>query len=291
MTKISSNQAPFAKDEMEAELREIVFVQASQIAHVGSQRAAAEFIGFDFDFSPVAAIDRADINRVDLARFAALHHLSLAYDYAFQCGHPWGYEEYDNHNIAALSEGITPYAANGDRSPYLAPESKCRHVIDMAMGRWCLETDRNLTIRQLSLLAAMTEAAVRNSLSNEKIETKSKPASVAADLAIKWLSARRGFIPTKEAENRQKYWLARTRHLLASPRIGAGLQTILTDLELTPEAVARKAGVPSDSVQKLLAGAPADQNIEELRKIGEVLDLDVPYFVGQAVEASLRGSG
>jgi hypothetical protein len=288
MTKISPTQTPFTKDEMEEELREILFIQASQIAHVGSQLAAQEFLGFDFGFSPVATVDQTDINRIDLSRFAASQYMSSAYDYAFQCGHPWGYSEDDNHNIAALSQGIVPYAAYGDRSPFLASESKCCHVIDMAMGRWCLETDRNLTIRQLSLLAAMTEAAVRNSLSNEKIETHSKPVSVAANLALKWLSVRRGFIPTKEAENRQQHWLAHTRALLASPRINSGLQTILAELRLSPEAVAKKAGVPTDRVQELLAGAPISQNVEELRRIGEALDLDTPYFVGQTIEASLR---
>jgi hypothetical protein len=290
MTKIFSTQTPFTKSEMEEELREVLFVQASQIAHAGSPRAAQEFLGFDFDFSPVATVDQADINRIDLTRFAASRYMSSAYDYAFQCGHPWDYGEDHNHNITALSDGVVPYAAYGDRSPFLSPESKCRHVIDLAMGRWCLETDRDLTIRQLSLLAAMTEAAVRNSLSSERIETHGKPVSVAAKLAIKWLSARRGFIPTNGAENRQQYWLARTRTLLASPHIGTGLQTILADLELTPEALAKKAGVPPNSVQALLDCASVNPNIQELRKIGEALDLDVPYFVGQAIEASLRVS-
>ena len=81
---------PFSKDEMEAELREILFIQASQIAHLGSEKAAFEFIGFEYDFSPVCGPDKSDFDKVDLARFAAKSYLDEAYDYAFQVGKRWG---------------------------------------------------------------------------------------------------------------------------------------------------------------------------------------------------------
>ena len=86
---------PFSKDEMEAELREILFIQASQIAHVSSEKVALEFIGFQYDFSPVCGPDKSDFDRVDLARFAAKSYLNEAYDYAFQVGKCWGYSEYE----------------------------------------------------------------------------------------------------------------------------------------------------------------------------------------------------
>jgi hypothetical protein len=187
---------PFSKDEMEAELREILFIQASQIAHVSSEKAALEFIGFQYDFSPFCGPDKSDFDRVDLARFAAKSYLAEAYDYAFQVGTCWGYSEYENHNIVAFTAGVTPAAAYGDPSPFLSSDSKCAHVVDMAIGRWNLETGNDLTIRQLALLAEMKEGAVRNSLSTEKIKTHGKPVSIAADIALEWLKKRKGFTPT-----------------------------------------------------------------------------------------------
>jgi len=279
---------PFSKDEMEAELREILFIQASQIAHVGSEKAAFEFIGFEYDFSPVCGPDKSDFDKVDLARFAAKSYLDEAYDYAFQVGKCWGYSEYENHNIVAFAEGVTPTAAYGDPSPFLSPDSKCAHVVDMAIGRWSFETGNDLTIRQLALLAGMKEGAVRNSLSTEKIKTHGKPVSIAADVALDWLKKRKGFTPTRVEENRQAFWVTHTRSLLTAARLAPGMQAILEDLKLTPEAAAEKAGVPFDSVRRLLTDTHESAQIEDFQKIGAALDLDVPYFVGQAVEAALR---
>jgi hypothetical protein len=279
---------PFSKDEMEAELREILFIQASQIAHVSSEKVALEFIGFQYDFSPVCGPDKSDFDRVDLARFAAKSYLNEAYDYAFQVGKCWGYSEYENHNVVAFTEGVTPAAAYGDPSPFLSSDSKCAHVVDMAIGRWNLETGNDLTIRQLALLADMKEGAVRNSLSTDKIKTHGKPVSIAADIALEWLKKRKGFTPTRVEENNQAFWVTHTRSLLTAGRLAPGMRAILEDLKLTPEAAAEKAGVPFDSVRRLLADTHDCDQIEDFQRIGAALDLDVPYFVGQAVEAALR---
>lgn len=279
---------PFTKDEMGSELREILFIQASQIAHAAREEAAWAFLGYECEFNPARSTQPGEIEKIDLSRFAAWGYLSAAYDYAFQVGRCWGYGESENHDIVAFAEGITPRAANGDPSPFLDPQSKCRHVVDLAIGRWSLEAGdgRELTVRQLALLAGMSEAAVRNSLSAEKIRTPVDP-----EVALRWLAGRKGFVPTRTEENRQAFWAVHTCSLLAAARFGRGLQTILSDLQLTPEAAAEKAGVKPEIVQALIAEQHSSANIDALLKVAAALNLDAPYFVGQAIEAALRRSG
>jgi len=286
MSKTST--LPFTKDEMGAELRETLYIQASQIAHSGSQEAACTFLGFACEFSPARSPGSGEIEQIDLARFPAWQYMSTAYDYAFQVGQCWRYDESNNHDIIAFSGGITPEACYGDRSPFLDSNSKCRHVVDLAVGRWHLDVGdgRELTVRQLALLAGMSEAAVRNSLSTEKIRPP-----VDAETALAWLNGRKGFVPTRANENRQAFWSAHTHSLVNASRLDDGLRTILLDLSLTPDAAAQRAGVPVDVVHSLLANSPAKASLEDLKKIGAALDLDVPYFVGQAIEAALRQAG
>ena len=94
---------PFTKEEMAAELREILIIQASQISHLGRPEAASAFLGFKCDLGPVSNPSPEEIARIDLQRFAAWHYLSTAYDYGFQVGQCWGYGEDNNHDIVALS--------------------------------------------------------------------------------------------------------------------------------------------------------------------------------------------
>ncbi len=286
MSKVST--PPFTKEEMASELREILMVQASQIAHLGMKEAAWAYLGFECDLGPVTQPTRDEVEKIDLQRFAAWQYLSTACDYGFQVGLCWGYGESENHDIVALAEGITPAACYGDRSPYLEANSKCRHVVDLAIGRWSLEVGdgRALTVRQLALLAGMSEAAVRNSLSAEKIRTPVNP-----DEALRWLMARKGFIPTRTEENQQAFWVAHTRSFLSAARFGSGLQAILADLKLTPQAAAKKAGVKTEVMHALIAERHASADIESFLKIGAALNLDAPYFAGQAVEVALRRNG
>jgi hypothetical protein len=283
---------PFTKEEMGTELREILFIQASQIAHAGFEKAAHDFIGFEFDFSPVSHPIQSDFDKVDLSRFHAHGYLSTAYDFAFQVGHSWHFSESENHDVIAFSGGITPEASSGEQSPFLSPESRCRHVVDMAIGRWNLECDdgRNLTVRHLALLAGMTEATVRNSLSNEQIRTQGKPAALASEVAAKWLSGRKGFVPTRHEQNKREFWDAHTRNRLMASRLLSGMRELLADLSMTPEALAKKAQLPARAVSDFLAGQIDVSDLRTIEKIGAALDVDVPYFVGQTVEMSLRAT-
>lgn len=279
---------PFTKEEFAREVREHLYIQASQIAHACSDDAAAAFLGFPSEFSAAGSIDHDAFSRIDLSRFPAWNYLSVAYDYAFQVGNSWHYNEDVHTDVVALSNGMSIAAISGEDSPYMNPNSMCRNVIDRAIGRFYLEEwqQQTLTVRQLALLADMSEAAVRNSLSAEKIKTP-----VESEIARIWMRARKAFVPTKSEEHREAFWKVHTRSHLNASRFSDGLATVIGEMGLTNEEIARRAGVPQATVRMLLDGPSGLPDLSEMRQLGEALNLDVPHFVGQATEAALRKQG
>jgi hypothetical protein len=93
-----------------------------------------------------------------------------------------------------------------DSSPMADPDGFCHHVVDMAFARSNLRDGKNLTVRELALLGQMKEAAVRNSLSKERIAIEK--GEVENQAALAWLSDRRDFIPTGTVEGNQASWRA-----------------------------------------------------------------------------------
>ncbi len=276
---------PFTKDEFAAEVREQLYIQASQISHACSDDAATAFLGFPCEFSAGGCMNDKDVARIDLPRFPAWNYLGKAFDFAFQVGNSWHYDEDTNIDVVALANGMSISAISGELSPYMVPTSKCRHVIDLAIGRFYLEagSSQSLTVRQLALLADMSEAAVRNSLSAEKLKTP-----VDADVALVWLRGRKGFVPTKAEENREASWLAHTRSYLAAPRFNYGLAAIIRERGLSVEEVSEQSGVALPVLLDLLDGPVDLPALSDLTRLGAFLKLDVPHFVGQAMELALR---
>jgi hypothetical protein len=190
---------PFSKEATFEELKTILFVQASQIAHAGRPEFATEFLGFE----PQALrppYDSADLRRLDLSRFSATEYVDRAYDYALQKGEPRAFGGAMAQNAIQFLEGANPSDENGEPSPIMSPGSKCRVVIEMALARWHLANGFPITVRQMALLANMKEPAVRNSLSKERIAVENK--TVTDEVALAWLMQRRNFVPTREEQPR-----------------------------------------------------------------------------------------
>nr|AMP48317.1 hypothetical protein [uncultured bacterium] len=291
-TDMSNSLIPFTKDAMEAELRVILFMQASHIAHTGNRKTAFEFLGVECEFDPSNDGSEQDsvVGNLDLTRFDATRYLTIAYDYAFQIGHYRAYDVAEHFDILGFDYGVPKCSNCGVCSPYYLPDSKCRHVVDKAIGRWYLEgkEDASLNIRHLSVLAGMKEGAVRNSLSTEKIKTEGSPASLRSEVALEWLKKRKGFIPSRFDDDREAIWRGDARSLLMSKGFQSAITTILSELKLTPEEATAKAGLPQGYVSNLLTGTYGLDEIDQLQRIGVALGLDVPHFVGKAVEAALR---
>ena len=279
---------PFEKAEMFEELKVALFVQANQIAHAGRHEAAIAFLGFE-PVTLVPTYDPHDLQRLDLSRFSATHYVDRAYDYGFQVGRYWDFGADMAQNAIEFLEGATPCDENGQPSPLMNDKSLCRIAIETAFSRWSLENGFSISIRGLALLSGMTEPAVRNSLSKDRIAITD--GQIRDEAALAWLKQRRGFIPTRTSEEaNREFRNAWARGLLDREGPAKALAEILKDQDVSPQALAERAQVPEGVVTALLDNRPV-LDVGALRRIGTALDLDTPHFVGVAIEAGLRAGG
>jgi hypothetical protein len=280
---------PFTKDEMLGELRRIARVMVNHLAVYGSLEAAKLLTGFEThnDVYPYA---EDDLSKFDLSRFEITEAMVMAYDYAFQVGARFSFNEYTVQHLDEFRHGANMRSTDGVASPMSNPDSMCRMAIDTALARWQVEQAGNLTIRELALLSDMKEAAVRNSLSAEgiKVETRrqGEPGTVDGVVAYGWLRKRRGFIdsldPTMKAENRR----ASMRALFQERDFAWAFGEILGEAGISSADLAAKADVDVAFVSSLSKGKPSI-DVEAARRVAKALGLDVPIFVGAVVEAAL----
>ncbi|PBB29206.1 helix-turn-helix transcriptional regulator [Mesorhizobium sp. WSM3882] len=282
--------APFTKEQLFGELRVILFTQASQVALVRNPKVAMQFLGIDVgDWNNQPRAD--DLAKIDLQQFDITRVLDIAYDFAFQTGAYWRFGDDHGFELAAFGAGITPHSFEGSQSPYLSDDSKVRHVVDMADARESLRHEWDITIRGLALLAGITEPAVRNSLSKDGIQTTGKPAKISADVALSWLGERRGFVPTLVAETQAKNRAGYVKLQLAHCPFPQALAQIVDSLEgLTIEQVADASGFDLDLLRDMVDGRRGCLDLGSLQQLAEKLDVDVPHFVGVAIEYGLRTS-
>ena len=275
---------PFSKKDMMTELKQIMLVQANHIAHTGNLDFATSFIGFEASnaFYPFC---REDLTKVDLTRFRAAHYLDRAYDYGFQVEKYWDWQDGLAQDIREFVLGANPQSSDGEASPLLNLSGLCRLTADTAFARWKLGEGSDLSIRDLALLAQMTEAAVRNALSKERITIDNGEVDVA--VADSWLRKRRDFIATRSDEGRKKRWAIYCRDLLSSGDFAAAFADIMRGFAITAEELAARAEVTFELIASLIAGQPAI-DLDGLCRVANALETDAPYFTGMAVQAALN---
>jgi hypothetical protein len=275
---------PFTKEEMMGELRRAMMVQANQLAHAGDITFATAFMGFE-TVNPFYPYCEDDPAQVDLSRFSASVYMDKAYDFAFQLDSYWDFGDGTAQDIEEFVCGANPRSSDGSGSPLANPDGMCRRAGDTAFGRWKLKAGLGLSIRELALLGSMKEAAVRNSLSKERIPIDR--GEVDPDIAMAWLRQRRDFVPTRTEEGRREGWMARGRALLQHGDFSTGFTSLLRDYPISEAELAAKAAVSPEFIAALLAGRPTPDPAA-LSSVGNALDLDVPHFAGMAVQAALR---
>lgn len=279
---------PFTKEQMFEELKRALFVHANQIAHAGRLEAAIAFLGFEPQ-TLCPPYDANDLQRLDLQRFHATKYVDRAYDHGFQVERYWDFDDATAQDAIEFLNGATPSDENGEASPLMRDDSLCRIAIETAFARWSLSNGLRIPIRGLALLANMTEAAVRNSLSKERIPVEQ--GRVGDEAALAWLKPRRGFIATRTGADavreRRNAWV---RTLLDTEGLTKALPEILRDKGLSPDALVQQAQVSRQMVTSLLDGRPS-LDLDALQRIAQALELDVPHFVGIAVQAALRTGG
>jgi hypothetical protein len=276
------------KDAVMEELKKLMCVQAGHIALAGSTEAAAAFIGFESESVGYPyEIGAGEWKKVDLSRFAIEWRILAAYDYAFQCGEYWHFDAGHAQDIRAFVGGIPPYDITGSGYEFMGQDGLCRRIADTAYARWKLIDGHDLTVRELSLLANITESATRTALSREGISAPD--GTLSNDQALDWLRGRRGFIPTKSADTSVKdqtfFW---SEFAFRQFGLAAALTRLITEwLKTTPKDIGKKAEVSQDFMDALMAGYPL-LDLDALQRVGAELGVDVPQFVGLAVQEALR---
>ena len=282
----SSRNPPLAKEAVMEELKQIICVLVGHIAFVAGNARAAEFIGFESESNYTADIDWKKINLKD---FEIAESVNLAYDYAYQSGEYWKFDRWSNNFIQVFLAGIPRCNVHFETLTSLTENSLCRRICEMAEARLHLEGEEEepLSIRQLSLLANITESATRTSLSRE--QRAAPDGMLSPEEAREWLRSRRGFVPTKLGvvirKDKALFW---SDQAFRQYGLAEGLRRLIWDWkETTPELVGVAAGVSKNFMAALMSGRPV-LNIEALKRVGKALDVNVPQFVGLAVQEALK---
>jgi hypothetical protein len=289
----------FTKEQMLEELRTIFLYEADHVL-ISSGRAKAEvFIGF-----PIGEHDEylnEPTKKVDLAHFAPITGcFERGYEFTFKRSRLNDFGKHEVQDLLVFMNG-TPRAggigSGGETHRFMMPDGYCRMVADAVFARWKLEwkgdESETFTTRELALLANVTDGAVRMAISDKgenrlKSIPGSKPVAVEFDEAKRWLSGRRGFTPWPDRPG-DDLFLTRALRDAETPKAFGRLIHQATDFR-PPEQLAAKIGWTADNVKAWFDGT-FSFDTELARSLAQSLELDVPLFVGKALEVSLRAAG
>ena len=276
---------PPTKASVMDELRQLLCIQAGHISLVGSDAAATSFIGFETHATYPYTGD--EWKQVDLARFNITQLMSRAYDFAYQTEEYWRFDDAPAEDLKAFWEGIPGRSVFGDQWKAQTEEGLCWRVSETAYARWALKEGDPLSIRELSLLANITESATRTSLSRESLSASD--GKLSSEQALTWLQGRRGYIPTRGGdavrEDETFYWSVSA---FRNFPLAEALQRVITGWkQTTPDEIRKRADVSQSFMDRLMRGQP-ELDLDGLQRVGKALEVDVPQFVGLAVQEALR---
>lgn len=297
-TAEDGRKIPFTKEDMLAELRELILREAARIYFIRGPAATYALLGFEYEPEEMGEPEKNYspdlLDKIVLDDYGLARNFNLAYDYAFQIGEWMKFDEVTDGEIRAVTMGFGEYGVEGSPNPYHQKGSKCRHVLELAVARYHLNAyDLYPTIEQLSLLANMSEAAVRNSLSLEGIKPEGKPARVSNDVAIEWLQKRRGYIPDKVLAARSETIREKTNRIFHVASFANGMRHAATEVKITgdDEATIRAVAVASQTdesfVRALFSGKPV-ADLQKLLAVADALKLDKARFASIAIERALE---
>jgi hypothetical protein len=297
---VEKNQmARFTKDEMLSELQTIFLFEADHILMGAGESAAKRFVGIAVPDDGQYCFEAPD--KVDLGRFQIADKFARGYDVAFAPSVLTAFDGSEFQDLIVFMLG-TPRAggvsAGGEEHRFMTPDGYCQTVADTAFARWKLEWDESgagshtFTTRELALLSNMTEGAVRNAIADKtenglRAIPNTKPVSVEHDEALRWLTGRRGFIPSPKRPRDDRFLTEHLRDIRSPEMLGKLIERQLLSAFGSPQKVSDAIGWTADDVEKWCDGS-FEFDERRARKLAEALDFDVPLFVGKALEVSLR---
>lgn len=289
----------FTKEEMLAELRTIFLFEADHILLGSGEKAAENFIGIpvpdDGEYCFVSP------EKVDLQRFPISHKFTRGYEIAFVPSVLTAFDGSEFQDLMVFMDG-TPrtggLSAGGETHRFMTPDGYCQMVADAAFARWKLEWDESgtsnhtFTTRELALLSNMTEGAVRNALADKtenglRAIPGSKPVSVEHDEALRWLTQRRGFIPSPKRPSEDRFLIERLRDIQSPEALGKLIDRQIRSVFGSPEAASDALDWSAEEIKQWCDGSFRFDEARA-RQLAQVIDFDVPLLVGKALEVSIR---
>lgn len=289
----------FTKDEMLTELRTIFLFETDHILMCAGEKLAEIFIGIPVPEDGQYCFEAPE--KVDLRRFQITETFVRGYDIAFAPSVMTAFDgsEFQDLNVFMLGTPRTGgVSAGGETHRFMTPDGYCQIVADAAFARWKLEWDEagasshTLTTRELALLSNMTEGAVRNAIADKtenglRTIPGSKPVSIERDEALRWLSGRRGFIPSPKRPSEDRFLTEHLRTIQSSEALSELIKSQMWSAFGSPQAAPDALGWTTDETEQWCRGSfQFDES--RARQLAQAFDFDVPLFVGKALEVSLR---
>lgn len=295
--KDGSAHAPFKREEVMSDLQHALKATANHIAVAGADgNVAALFLGFSIKDDASFGAEEIDEKTIRLERFAITKIIDNAYDFAFQVGpRPKQHtmDEADYLRMLTFRRGSPRFVWGGVDTPMSDDDAPISRTIDTADARMRIHWKFGLTVRQLALLANMSEPAVRTSLSKEGIKTAGGRndrglAEIPIEEAQPWLEGRRGFVATLEPEPTDPFYADDVVRLFKANGFDAGLSNVSAGASLSK--CANEARVDPNWLLELASGRPAKLDMEALDRVAQQICADAPAFIGNAVAAVLRAN-
>ena len=202
----------FDMNQLALEISSIMILQAQQIfLCLGDRNTPFDFLHME-SYGEGASITEIDPSKIDLDRFPIAQSLFKFYSYAF---YPKSINQYDveeSNRIHEFLSGIPRDDFSGMLRAFPSEEGPflCLDTLDVADARASIdgqnvELTPELSVRQIALLADVTEDTIRNALTEQgegglRASPKYVPARVEVGEARRWLADHPNFRPTPKME-------------------------------------------------------------------------------------------
>lgn len=283
---------PFTESEMLTELKTIFLYEADHIAHGASREKAAAFIGFEAE-----QYWNENPDRVDLTGFAIAGAFERGFHFAFLPSATNLIGGEDIQDLDVFMQGVPRVGGQrgegGETHLFMTPEGLCRTVADTVHARWKLEWEEagTFSVRELTLLANMTEGAVRNALAARdgglRAIPGSKPVAIAHEDARTWLAGRRGFRPSPKRARDDAILHEELRALQSAKAVSHFIDRRLSQRFGNLKNAAAELGWPPDYLDAWRNGGFA-YDFDQASALARALDLDEPTLIGKSLEVTLR---
>lgn len=268
---------PFPKNDMLDELRTILLFEGDHLILGRGLELAQAFLGFAPDDGSNYCFDPP--SKVSLAHFPIASSFDRGYDYAFEPTNPIQIDESEVQDLIVFMDGVPRIGGTsmaGILHDYMTPKGLCRRVADTVFARWKLEIEEvdEFTIRELALLANMTEGAVRNAISVGDLKTIKRGTStwIQHPDALAWLSGRKGFVPTPADPDASFGIREALRGAHTATELGGILQSALAAKGIPDDELAKAVGWSEGDRRRWLGGDVA-RDFRVAATIARLLDI------------------